>query len=240
MQSTHNNYDPSELEQFAQLADQWWHPTGKCKPLHDINPLRLAYIQARAKLKDSRVLDIGCGGGILTEALARAGAQVLGIDASDVMVRTATQHAAQSDLPVTYRQITAEALADEQPAAFDVVLCMELLEHVPEPKSLVAACAHLLAPDGQLFFSTINRTFRSRVLAIGMAEYVLGMLPRGTHRHDQFIKPSELHRYARAQGLRVADISGMGYNPLQDRYYLSADVSVNYLMHCTASTTHAP
>jgi len=226
------NADPAELEKFSQLAHRWWDPHGEFRPLHDINPLRLDWIDSRASLAGKRVLDVGCGGGILTEAMAQRGAQVTGIDLSEKPLRVAQLHLLQSKAEVTYECVSAEDYAERHPAAFDVVTCMELLEHVPEPASTVGACARLVRPGGQVFFSTINRNPKSYLFAVIGAEYILRLLPRGTHDYLRFIKPSELSRHARAAGLRAAELIGMTYNPLTQRYRLERDCDVNYLLRC--------
>jgi 2-polyprenyl-6-hydroxyphenyl methylase/3-demethylubiquinone-9 3-methyltransferase len=226
------NADPAELEKFSQLAHRWWDPHGEFRPLHDINPLRLDWIDSRASLAGKRVLDVGCGGGILTEAMAQRGAQVTGIDLSEKPLRVAELHLLESKAEVTYERVSAEDYAERHPAAFDVVTCMELLEHVPEPASTVGACARLVRPGGQVFFSTINRNPKSYLFAVIGAEYILRLLPRGTHDYLRFIKPSELSRHARAAGLRAAELIGMTYNPLTQRYRLERDCDVNYLLRC--------
>ena len=226
------NADPAELEKFSQLAHRWWDPDSEFKPLHDINPLRLDWIAARASLSGRQVLDVGCGGGILAEAMARAGAEVCGIDLSDQALKVAQLHLLESRLPVRYEAVSAEDLAGRSAGQFDVITCMELLEHVPEPASTVAACARLLKPGGRVFFSTINRNPKSYLFAVIGAEYVLKLLPKGTHDYMRFIKPSELAAACRANGLRVSEFTGMSYNPLAKRYRLGDDCSVNYIVHC--------
>jgi len=227
------NVDPAELDKFSQLAHRWWDPGSEFKPLHDINPLRLDYIDGIAGLKGKRVLDVGCGGGILTEAMAVRGAVVMGIDLGDKPLKVAQLHLLESGLPVDYRLVSAEDLAAEMPGAFDVVTCMELLEHVPDPAATVRACASLLRPGGRAFFSTINRNLKSYVLAVIGAEYVLRLLPRGTHDYARFIKPSELAGACRAAGLETGGITGMTYNPLSGVYRLGEDADVNYILHAT-------
>lgn len=226
-----DNVDPAEIAKFAALAARWWDPSSEFKPLHDINPLRLDYIERRAPLCERRVLDVGCGGGILAEALAGRGAHAMGIDAAEGPLSVARLHLLESGLSVEYRQATAERLATEMPARFDVVTCMELLEHVPDPTSVIEACARLVRPGGDVFFATINRNPKSYLLAVLGAEYVLGLLPRGTHRYERFIRPSELDRWARRTGLLLRDLTGMTYNPINARYALTRDVDVNYLAH---------
>ena len=226
------NADPAELEKFSQLASRWWDPHGEFRPLHEINPLRLDWIDQRAALSGKRVLDVGCGGGILAEAMAARGARVTGIDLSEKSLRVAELHALQSKAQVGYERVSADEYAERHAGQFDVVTCMELLEHVPQPDAMVAACARLVRPGGPVFFSTINRNPKSYLFAVIGAEYVLRLLPRGTHDYQRFIKPSELSRFARAAGLRVAELIGMTYNPLTQRYRLEADCDVNYLLRC--------
>ncbi len=229
------NVDPAEITKFAKLAERWWDPHSEFRPLHEINPLRLGFIDARVGLKGKTVLDIGCGGGILAESMAALGAQVTGIDLGEAPLAVATLHLKESGQQVEYRKIAAEDLAREQPATFDVVTCMELLEHVPDPASTVRACAHLVKPGGQVFFSTINRNPKAWLFAIVGAEYVLGLLPRGTHDYMKFIKPSELAAWARAAGLNVREFTGMHYNPVTQRYSLGPGVDVNYLAYFVAN-----
>lgn len=225
------NADPSELAKFSALAHHWWDPTSEFKPLHDINPLRMSYIARQCgELAGKAVLDVGCGGGILTEAMARDGARVTGIDLSDRALGVARLHQIESGVSVDYRLTSAEALAIEAPASFDVVTCMELLEHVPEPASTVDACAKLVRAGGYVVFSTINRNARAYALAIVGAEYVLGLLPRGTHDYARFLKPSEIATFARAAGLETKALIGMTYNPFTKAYRLESDASVNYIM----------
>ena len=224
------NVDPAELDKFAAAAHRWWDPTSDFKPLHDINPLRVDYIARHCDgLAGKRVLDVGCGGGILTEAMARAGASVTGIDLSDKALAVAQLHRLESAVEVDYRLIAAEALAAAEPASFDLVTCMELLEHVPQPASTVAACAALARPGGRVVCATINRQPKAYLLAVLGGEYLLGLLPRGTHDYARFVKPSELVAFARRAGLNVEDVTGMQYNPLTRSYRLDADISVNYL-----------
>ena len=226
------NVDPAEIAKFSELAHHWWDTNSDFKPLHDINPLRLDYIDGIAGLRGKIVLDVGCGGGILTESVAQRGAQVTGIDLADKPLKVAQLHLLESGNQVEYRNVSAEDLACEQPQHFDVVTCMELLEHTPDPASIVRACAALAKPGGHLFFSTLNRNPKSYLLAVIGAEYVLRMLPRGTHRYEKFIKPSELGAFCRHAGLDVREVIGMTYNPLTQRYALGPDTDVNYIMHC--------
>jgi 2-polyprenyl-6-hydroxyphenyl methylase/3-demethylubiquinone-9 3-methyltransferase len=227
------NADPQELAKFSDLAHVWWDPDGEFRPLHQINPLRLDWVDSLAGLGGKRVLDVGCGGGILSESMARRGASVLGIDLATKPLRVAQLHAMEAPTAsVEYREAAAEALADEMPAAFDIVTCMEMLEHVPDPASVVRACARLTKPGGWLFFSTINRNPRAFVLAIVGAEYVLRLLPKGTHEYARLIRPSELAGWCRDAGLDPEASRGMQYNPLTRRYRLSSDTSVNYLVAC--------
>jgi 2-polyprenyl-6-hydroxyphenyl methylase / 3-demethylubiquinone-9 3-methyltransferase len=224
------NADPAELAKFSEQAHRWWDPASEFGPLHAINPLRLNWIDNLAGLAGKRVVDIGCGGGILADSMARRGAQVLGIDLAAKALKVAQLHALEAGTPnVEYREVSAETLAQEQPGSFDVVTCMEMLEHVPQPDSVVRACATLVKPGGWVFFSTINRNPKSFVFAIVGAEYVLNMLPRGTHEYLKFIKPSELAGWCRSAQLSLLQTQGMEYNPLTRRYWLSGDTSVNYL-----------
>ncbi|MEY8688946.1 MAG: bifunctional 2-polyprenyl-6-hydroxyphenol methylase/3-demethylubiquinol 3-O-methyltransferase UbiG [Leptothrix sp. (in: b-proteobacteria)] len=227
-----DNVDPKELAKFSELAHKWWDPESEFRPLHQINPLRLAWIeQCVGSLDGRQVVDVGCGGGILSEALAQRGAQVLGVDLAERSLKVAQLHALESgQTQVNYRAISAEALAAEQPARYDVVTCMEMLEHVPDPASVVQACAQLVKPGGWVFFSTLNRNPKAFLLAIIGAEYVLNLLPRGTHEYAKFIRPSELARWARESDLDLQQSRGMAYNPLTRRYWLNHDSSVNYLM----------
>ena len=224
------NADPAELAKFGALAHRWWDPTGDFKPLHDINPLRLDYIARRSRgLEGKQALDVGCGGGILAEAMATAGAKVLGIDLSDKALAVARLHQLESGVEVDYRLSTAETLAAEQPGRFEIVTCMELLEHVPEPASTIAACATLVKPGGLVVVSTINRNPKAYLFAVIGGEYLLRLLPRGTHDYARFIKPSELVGFARRAGLEADDLVGMTYNPLTRTYRLEADTSINYI-----------
>jgi 2-polyprenyl-6-hydroxyphenyl methylase / 3-demethylubiquinone-9 3-methyltransferase len=225
------NVDPVEIEKFNQLAHRWWDPGAEFRPLHEINPLRLDYIDRLASLRGKRVLDVGCGGGILAESMAARGAVVTGIDLGEKPLKVAQLHLLESGLPVDYRLVSAEALAQETPASFDVVTCMELVEHVPEPGSLVQACADLVRPGGHVFFSTINRNLKSYLFAVVGAEYVLKLLPRGTHDYARFLKPSELAGMCRSAGLTMTGLTGMTYNPFTRIYALGPDTGVNYLLH---------
>jgi 2-polyprenyl-6-hydroxyphenyl methylase/3-demethylubiquinone-9 3-methyltransferase len=227
------NVDHAEVSKFEQLASRWWDPNSEFKPLHEINPLRLDYIDSRAGLDGKTVLDVGCGGGILAESMAARGAKVTGIDMGEAPLEIARLHLLESGLQVDYRRIPVEELATEMPGQFDVVTCMEMLEHVPDPASVIAACAALVKPSGQVFFSTINRNPKSYLFAIVGAEYLLRMLPKGTHDFAKFIRPSELTRWSREAGLDTGDISGMTYNPLTGVYKLDPrDVDVNYMVSC--------
>jgi 2-polyprenyl-6-hydroxyphenyl methylase / 3-demethylubiquinone-9 3-methyltransferase len=229
--TTHSNVDPAELAKFSDLAHRWWDPESEFRPLHQINPLRLAWINASAPLHGKDVLDVGCGGGILTDAMARSGANALGIDLATKSLKVAQLHALEAQTPnVHYREVSVEALALERPASFDVVTCMEMLEHVPDPASVVKACADLVKPGGWVFFSTLNRNPKSFLFAIVGAEYVLNLLPKGTHEYAKFIRPSELASACRTAGLEWQQTRGMEYNPLTRRYWMSADTSVNYLV----------
>ncbi len=226
------NADPLELEKFSQLAHRWWDPNSEFKPLHDINPLRLDYINGIAPLSGKTVLDVGCGGGILAESMAALGAQVTGVDLGDKPLQVAKLHLLESGLQVDYCNIAVENLAAEQPGHYDVVTCMEMLEHVPDPESTVLACAQLVKPGGHVFFSTLNRNPKSYLFAVIGAEYLLKLLPRGTHDFDKFIKPSELAQYCRNAGLNVSGITGMSYNLINKTYSLGKDTDVNYIFAC--------
>jgi 2-polyprenyl-6-hydroxyphenyl methylase / 3-demethylubiquinone-9 3-methyltransferase len=227
------NADPQELEKFGELAHKWWDTEGDFKPLHRINPLRLDWIAQRAPLHGKTVLDVGCGGGILAESMAQRGANVLGIDLSVKPLKVARLHAMESGVSgLEYREVAVEALATDRPASFDTVTCMEMLEHVPDPSSVVAACAQLVKPGGMVFFSTLNRNAKAFLFAIVGAEYVLRLLPKGTHEYARFIRPSELTRHCRDAGLDVADLTGMTYNPITRVYSLGRDVDVNYILGC--------
>ena len=227
------NADPQELAKFSELAHRWWDPESEFRPLHQINPLRLEWINGLAPLHGKQVLDVGCGGGILADSMARKGAQVLGIDLAIKPLKVARLHAIEAGTPsIEYREVAAEALAAEMPGQFDTVTCMEMLEHVPDPSSIVRACSTLVKPGGWVFFSTINRNPKSFLFAIVGAEYMLKLLPKGTHEYARFIRPSELAQWCRDAGLALHSTRGMEYNPLTRRYWLSADVSVNYLFAC--------
>jgi 2-polyprenyl-6-hydroxyphenyl methylase/3-demethylubiquinone-9 3-methyltransferase len=226
------NADPIEIEKFSQLAHKWWDPRSEFKPLHDINPLRLNYINQHASLSGKTLLDVGCGGGILSESMAGLGAQVMGIDLSDKALQVAQLHLLETSKQVDYRKIAVEDLAIEQPAQYDVVTCLEMLEHVPNPDSVIAACSKLVKPGGWVFFSTLNRNPKSYLLAIIGAEYILNMLPRGTHDYAKFLKPSELAQSCRNAGLNVNDLIGMSYNPINKVYSLGKDTDVNYMIAC--------
>jgi len=233
------NADPTELAKFSELAHRWWDPTSEFKPLHQINPLRLDWIErllGPGGVKGKQALDVGCGGGILAEAMARRGAaQVLGIDLALKPLKVAQLHALEGGVDnIDYREVAVEALAAERPAAFDVVTCMEMLEHVPDPASVVRACAALVKPGGRVFFSTLNRNAKSFLFAIVGAEHILKLLPKGTHEYAKFIRPSELAQWCRAAGLQLDHTRGMEYNPLSGRYWLSGDTSVNYLFGCSS------
>ena len=230
--ATHEpNADPAELAKFSALAHRWWDATGEFKPLHAINPLRLDWIDQLAPLKGKQVLDVGCGGGILADSMARRGAQVLGIDLAGKALKVAQLHAIEAETQgVNYREVSAEDLASEQPETYDVVTCMEMLEHVPDPSSVVRACSALVKPGGWVFFSTINRNPKAWLFAVVGAEYVLNMLPRGTHEYAKFIRPSELARYAREAGLTEREMRGLEHNPITGRYWHSQDTSVNYMI----------
>ena len=226
------NVDPHELQKFSELAHRWWDPNAEFKPLHELNPVRLDWIDAHAHLMGKRVLDIGCGGGILSESMAARGAKVKGIDLATSALGVADLHSLESGIEVEYEEIAAEALAAREPGTYDVVTCMEMLEHVPNPAGIVAACASLVKPGGWVFFSTLNRNPKAYLFAVIGAEYIARMLPRGTHDYARFIKPSELAGFARAADLLAADIKGITYRPLSKHFALSSDTSINYLMAC--------
>jgi len=224
------NADPAELDKFGDLAHRWWDPNSEFKPLHEINPLRLDWIDQNIGLAGKRVLDVGCGGGLLSEGMAARGAEVTGIDLSEKPLGVAKLHLLETGQKVDYRKIAVEQLAEEMPGAFDAVTCLEMLEHVPNPSSIVSACARLVKPGGQVFFSTLNRNPKSYLFAVIGAEYILNMLPKGTHDYAKFIKPSELSRWAKLAGLEPEELIGMSYNPLTQQYSLGRDSSVNYLL----------
>ncbi len=225
------NVDPQEVQKFDEMAFDWWDLAGPCKPLHDLNPIRLGFIQSHCSLGNNQVLDIGCGGGILTEALSRFSTSVWGIDQSPKALEVAKSHSLTLKNPPHYEMVTAEDFANDKPGYFDIITCMELLEHVPSPLSLIQACAKLLKPGGHLFFSTLNRTPKAFLYAIIGAEYVMKLLPKGTHEYERFIRPSELTEWARASQLSLKHLKGISYQLLSKSYHLSQDVSVNYIMH---------
>lgn len=227
------NIDHNEIAKFEALATRWWDPESEFRTLHQINPLRLEFINERAPLEGKKVLDVGCGGGILSESMATRGARVTGIDMGEKPLSVAKLHLKESGLEVDYRQTTAEALAIEEPESFDIITCMEMVEHVPNPASVINACSRLVRPGGELFFSTINRTPKAWLFAIVGAEYLLNILPKGTHTYEKFIRPSELEKWARESGLVSKEITGMHYNPFTDHYWLAPGVEVNYLLHST-------
>lgn len=231
--SQDRNIDPTEVAKFDALASNWWDLEGESKPLHDLNPHRLAFIKAQCELSNRHIIDVGCGGGILTEALAREKAITTGIDMGEMALNVAKLHALEAELTIHYQHITAEEIAKQSPEQYDVVTCMEMLEHVPDPFSVVQACSDLVKPGGDLFFSTLNRHPKAYILAVLGAEYVMNMLPKGTHDYQRFIKPSEMAKWCRQAGLNVRLLKGLSYNPIHKKFALSDDVKVNYLMHCT-------
>ena len=232
MSQTQANVDLNEVAKFDALASSWWDLEGQSKPLHDLNPIRLAYIAKRTTLSDANVIDVGCGGGILSEALAKSGAKVTGIDMGEMPLNIAKLHALEAGLTVNYQHITAEEMASQQPEHYDVVTCLEMLEHVPDPASIIQACADMVNPGGDVFFSTLNRHPKAYLLAVLGAEYVMKMLPKGTHDYKRFIRPAELSAWCRQAGLKAKNITGMNYNPLTRQFSLGSDVKVNYLIHC--------
>jgi len=232
MTTVHTNVDPNEVAKFEALATSWWDNEGESKPLHEINPLRLSFIESKCKLNDKQIIDVGCGGGILSEALAKSGGQVTGIDMGKMPLNIAKLHALEAELTIDYQQITAEQKAEQNREHFDIVTCMEMLEHVPDPVSVIKACSQLVKPGGDVFFSTLNRHPKAYLFAVVGAEYIMNMLPKGTHDYKRFIKPSEMASWCRQAGLEVQDITGLSYNPLTKTYSLGDDVKVNYLMHC--------
>ena len=236
MSPASHNADPQELKKFEALAGRWWNPEGPMKALHEINPLRLDYIDQRAPLNGARVLDVGCGGGLLSEGMAVRGAQVLGIDLAQASLDVAAAHAREHEVEVQYRCQSAEQLAKEQPGAFEIVTCLEMLEHVPDPGLVVSACARAVQPGGTVFFSTINRNLKSFLLAIVGAEHVLGMLPRGTHEYEKLIRPSELAAWCRDAGLQVLDLTGLHFNPVTRSFRLGGNVDVNYFAETQRGT----
>jgi 2-polyprenyl-6-hydroxyphenyl methylase/3-demethylubiquinone-9 3-methyltransferase len=239
MSTVHSSHDPAEIARFDAIAQRWWDPQGEFRPLHTLNPVRLQYVEDRAGLRGKRALDVGCGGGLLSEAMASCGADVTGIDLAPMTIEVAELHALDSKVPVHYLRESAEMHVQHAPAAYDVVVCMEMLEHVPEPAGVLKALHDLAKPGGHVFVSTLNRNLKSYLLAVVGAEYVLNLLARGTHTYERFIKPSELARWARAAGLSVEDISGLAYDPLQNTARQSRDVDVNYMMHLRRDTDGA-
>lgn len=235
MTTANINVDAAEVAKFDALANSWWDLEGESKPLHQINPIRLAFIEQQSSLAGKQAIDVGCGGGILTEVLAKASANATGIDMAETALRIAKLHALEAELSINYQQVTAEQMAEQSPQQFDVVTCMEMLEHVPNPASVIQACADLVTPDGDVFFSTLNRHPKAYLLAVLGAEYIMNMLPKGTHDYKQFIKPSELAKWCRQAGLEVRTIKGISYNPITRDFSLSDDVDVNYLIHCRRS-----
>ncbi len=227
------NVDPSEISKFNDIASRWWDTNSEFKPLHDINPLRVNYINQHSPVAGLKVADIGCGGGLVSEGLARLGANVTGIDMGETPINVAKLHLHESELDIEYRQMTAEALAEERPGQYDVVTCLEMLEHVPDPASVIAACSTLVKPGGIVYFSTINRNPKAWLFAIVGAEYILNMLPKGTHEYAKLIQPAELDEWAQTAGLKTQGMTGMHYNPFTKHYKLGEGVDVNYLMHCT-------
>lgn len=232
MTTTNHNIDPAEIDKFNALASSWWDEAGQSKPLHQLNPVRLDFIQQYCELNDKTVIDVGCGGGILTEALAKSGANAIGIDMSEMALNVAKLHALDAGLTIDYQQITVEETATNTPEGFDAVTCMEMLEHVPDPFSVIRACHDLVKPGGSVFFSTLNRHPKAYLLAVLGAEYVMNMLPKGTHDYARFIRPSELAAWCRQAGLSVNRVEGISYQPFSQQFSLTDDVNVNYVMHC--------
>jgi 2-polyprenyl-6-hydroxyphenyl methylase/3-demethylubiquinone-9 3-methyltransferase len=232
-QNSHDNVDDAEIRKFSDLASRWWDPQSEFKSLHEINPLRLGFIDKHSPLEGKKVLDVGCGGGILSESMALLGASVTGIDMGEAPLNVARLHAMESGQSVDYKKITAEQLADDQPGEWDVITCMEMLEHVPDPASIVDACSKLVKPGGAVYFSTLNRNPKSFMFAIVGAEYILNMLPRGTHQYDKFIRPSELHKWCEQVKLTTHELTGMHFNPLTKSYRLGPGLDVNYLSYTT-------
>lgn len=230
--TANTNFDPDEIAKFEELAYRWWDKDSEFKPLHEINPLRLNFINERTQLQGKKVLDVGCGGGILSESMAAKGAHVTGIDLGKAPLSVAQLHAKESAYDIKYEMISAEDIAQREPGGYDVVTCLEMLEHVPQPESIINACTQLVKPGGHVFFSTINKNPKSYLFAIIGAEYILKLLPKGTHEYSKFIRPSELDRWCRHNKLSPVEITGMSYNPITQRYWLGTDVSVNYLLHC--------
>ena len=229
------NVDKAEVDKFSRLAEQWWDPQGKFRPLHMLNPLRLEYIQENSPVAGMTILDVGCGGGILSESLAQENANVIGLDVSEASLQVANLHLQESNLDVHYVRSTVEDYAENNDAQFDIITCMELLEHVPDPVSTIKACSQLIKSGGSLYFSTLNRTFKSWIFGIVGAEYVLNMLPRGTHEHNKFIRPSELNQWCRSAGIRMQSLIGLQYNPLNQSFRRTSGVEVNYIAHCVRS-----
>ncbi|OUR64430.1 bifunctional 3-demethylubiquinol 3-O-methyltransferase/2-polyprenyl-6-hydroxyphenol methylase [Methylophaga sp. 42_25_T18] len=232
MSATHTNVDPAEVAKFDALASGWWDEEGESKPLHQLNPIRLSYIESRSQLDGKQAIDVGCGGGILTEALVKSGATATGIDMGEMALKIAKLHALEAELKIDYQHVTAEEKAEQAAGQFDVVTCMEMLEHVPDPVAIIKACSELVKPGGDVFFSTLNRHPKAYLVAVLGAEYLMKMLPKGTHDYQRFIRPSEMAAWCRHARLEVTDITGLSYNPLNKSFKLSDDVKVNYLMHC--------
>jgi 2-polyprenyl-6-hydroxyphenyl methylase/3-demethylubiquinone-9 3-methyltransferase len=233
MSAATQNVDPAEIDKFGELASRWWDPNSEFRPLHQINPLRLAYIEQHGKVAGKKVIDVGCGGGILAEAMAARGAEVTGIDLGEKALAVARLHALDSEQEIDYQLISAEEMAETQTGLYDVVTCLEMLEHVPDPASIVAACATMVKPGGRVYFSTLNRNPKAYMMAVVGAEYVLNLLPRGTHQYEKFIKPSELNTWAEVAGLTMHELIGLRYNPLFKSYKLAPGIDVNYLAYCT-------